>query len=107
MTKGYVKRGWLGLGGSRVRLEDALRRRLALVQDKAMVVKSLVQSGPADRAGLRQGDRIIAINSKKVENADDVMAFLDEESIGRRAAVKIIRESGTRELEVIPEELKD
>jgi len=45
-------RPWLGL--------------FAMEDEDALVVASLTDNGPADRAGLRTGDRILAVNGEEV-----------------------------------------
>ncbi|MCW5829176.1 MAG: trypsin-like peptidase domain-containing protein [Deltaproteobacteria bacterium] len=107
LSKGHIRRGWLGLGGSRVRLAEPERRRLQVAQEKAMVVKSLAGGGPASRAGLRAGDRIVSIGPRRVEGPDDILNYLDESSIGRRVPLKIIRGDALVDLDVTPEELKE
>ncbi len=107
ITKGYVRRGWIGIGGSRAKLEEALRRRLGIAQEFALVVKSVMDGGPADKAGIREGDRIVSIGPRKVESPDGIIAYLDESSVNAPATIRLIRSEALTELTVEPVELKD
>ena len=59
------------------------------------------KGGPADKAGMKKGDVIIAINRKKVRNIYDYMARLADLKNGDKIIVKIIRD--TEEMELILE----
>ncbi len=60
------------------------------------VVREATSGGPAAEAGIRAGDRIVAIGGKAVRTPDDVAAAIQDRRPGDRVAVEIER-NGTRE----------
>ncbi|MCZ6690800.1 MAG: trypsin-like peptidase domain-containing protein [Planctomycetota bacterium] len=54
----------------------------------------------ADRAGLRAGDRIMAIDGKTVTSERDLQRFLSAHHHGDEVLVSILREGWTKEIEV-------
>jgi S1-C subfamily serine protease len=64
------------------------------------VVATVVPGGPAEKAGLRQGDKITAINDKPVLSSDDVSAAVNGLKPGAKAKVSIVRGNDRRTLTV-------
>jgi len=64
------------------------------------VVADVIPNGPADRAGLREGDRIVAIGGKQVTQSTDVSELVTARSPGDRLAVRIDRGGDERTLTV-------
>lgn len=56
------------------------------------VVVSKVSSGPADRAGVREGDLILMLNNKKVANSDDFERLAAELPQGKSVSVLVQRQ---------------
>lgn len=61
-------------------------------------VGSVVEDGPADRAGLQPGDLITAINSEPITQLKDIAAFMKEVKVDQAAKLSIIRGEQTLEL---------
>ncbi|NLL62026.1 MAG: RIP metalloprotease RseP [Candidatus Atribacteria bacterium] len=62
-----------------------------------------VASGkPAALSGLQQGDRIIAINSLKIDNAEEISQIIDSNR-GNPMSLTILRNNETTEITIIPE----
>ena len=61
---GRVDRGWLGIQMGRLDPE----RAIALGIPGGVVLDRVIEDGPADRAGLRDGDIVIAIGGRATEN---------------------------------------
>jgi len=72
LTHGRVRRGFLGLAGRQRPLQRRLIRLHGLARDCAVEVLAVESQGPADRAGLRVGDLIAAVNDLAVESIDDL-----------------------------------
>ena len=64
--KGQVKRGMLGVGIQPVTSD--LAASMGLKEVRGIVVNSVTQGGPADRAGVKAGDVILQLNGKDVND---------------------------------------
>ena len=71
-------------------LTPALRQHLGTDERRGVVVTEVDPDGPADRAGLRQGDIIIEVERKPVESAYDLGAKLEE--VGTSALLRLRRQ---------------
>jgi S1-C subfamily serine protease len=75
-----------------------------LKKSYAVEVVSVETNGPAGRAGLRQGDLIVAVNGEAVQSVDDLHRFLSDWPIGRSAEVEILRGMARQTLGIVPRE---
>jgi len=85
-----------------------LHRRLVrfydLSQDSGAVVISVTEGSPAQRAGLREGDVIVALDGKPVAGVDDLQRLLTDARVGVSSSLTVIRRTEKLELKVVPEE---
>ncbi len=65
-----VKRGWLGVTIQDVDMNTA--KALGLKEPKGALVASVLKGEPADKAGIKVGDVIIAVNDKPVSDSHDL-----------------------------------
>jgi S1-C subfamily serine protease len=68
--------------------------------DSGAVVGTVVPGGPADKAGLQQGDKITAINDKPILTSDDVSAAVNALKPGEQAKLTVTRGNDKRTLTV-------
>jgi S1-C subfamily serine protease len=84
----------------RVRLPDNLKTSLGLDSAEGLIVVSVEQDGPADKAGVLVGDVIVALDGKPVSSTDDVQAILDPERVGKPIGVAVVRGGSRTDLQV-------
>lgn len=65
-----------------------------------LLVDSVSDGTPAAKAGMRAGDRIVAIGDQKIESIEDAIAALGKLHQGDQAKVKVIRNDKTLTLDV-------
>jgi S1-C subfamily serine protease len=106
ISHGRVKRGFLGIAGRQRPLSRRLVRFHGLGDEWAVEVVSVDRSGPAARAGLREGDLIVAANDQGVTSVDDLHRFLAEWPINEPVALTIIRGQDRLPVIVSPVEAK-
>jgi len=104
LTHGRVRRGYLGIAGQQRPLDRRLARFHDLANEQAVEVVSVEPDAPAGRAGLREGDLIVAFNERAVTSVDDLHRFLAEWPIGRPATLAVVRGREKVELQVTPAE---
>ncbi|HVM66669.1 MAG TPA: trypsin-like peptidase domain-containing protein [Acidimicrobiales bacterium] len=100
---GRVRRAYLGVVGGRRPLAP---RHAAVVGRAAGVgVVEVAAGSPAERAGLRPTDTIVALDGHAVESAGDLQRLMVEGAIGVRMQVRVLRGDQLEDVEVTPAEL--
>lgn len=89
--------GWLGVSTQSV--TEELRDALDLRSD-GVLVNRVVSGSPADRAGIRKGDVITAVNGRSVESPDELADVIRSQSAGSTASVRVARRSGSQTITV-------
>ena len=96
MQKGTVSRGYMGVTIQPV-TED-LARSFGLKQARGALVNDVIKGGPAQKAGIRQGDVITAFNGSEVKDPSHLQRLVAEQGVGRTARVTLIRDGKPVEL---------
>ncbi|MDJ0782409.1 MAG: trypsin-like peptidase domain-containing protein [Desulfosarcinaceae bacterium] len=104
LTHGRVRRGFLGLSARQRPLARRVARHLGIANASAVAVMALEAGGPAMRAGLAVGDRIVAVDDQMVQSVDDLHRALAKETIGKAMTLLILREQRLLDRVVIPAE---
>ena len=65
-----------------------------------MPVAEVVDGGPADKAGLRAGDRILRVKGTEVDSVSDVRRAVGGESPGNKLELEVRRDGDTKSLTV-------
>jgi S1-C subfamily serine protease len=100
LRDGRVRRGFMGIAGQNVPLLRRVLRFHRLTQAEAVLVTSLEPHGPAEAAGLKEGDLIVAFDGRAVETLDDLHKALTEARIGTDARLSILRGTERQEISV-------
>jgi S1-C subfamily serine protease len=101
LTYFRVRRAYLGFSGDQVQLSpDSLQYwepgRVAVE------VATVEAFGPAERAGLKAGDLISAVNGEKIKSIEDLNQFLSEWPAGEELCFTVVRKKGTSEIKIVP-----
>jgi S1-C subfamily serine protease len=102
MRDGFVRRAYLGIGVQNIELRRRLVRFHEIENDGAVLILSIEADGPADKAGLRQGDAIISINGHSVNSSDDLHRLLLEASQNSSCTITAVRHSEKINVDCIP-----
>ncbi|MBL9194519.1 MAG: Do family serine endopeptidase [Opitutaceae bacterium] len=96
---GSVSRGFLGVGVET--LNGDLAEALGLKKDaKGVLINNVTPDSPADKAGLKRGDAILAINDRPITSLQDLRLFVSQLAPGTEVKVRTFREGKERVLEV-------
>jgi serine protease Do len=95
---GKPRRGWLGVQIQAVTPEIA--ESLQLREPKGALVTTVTPDGPAQQAGIRQGDVILRFNGQDVDAMRQLPRLVADTPIGQKAEVVIQRAGETRTLSV-------
>jgi S1-C subfamily serine protease len=101
---GHIARGYIGVAGQNVELPRRLARYHNLAVQSGVRVASMEPQSPAERAGLRQGDVIVAFGAGPVSGIDDLQRLLTDDCVGVRSQMLVIRGTEKIALEIVPAE---
>jgi serine protease Do len=103
ISYGSVARGYLG-----VMIQDvtpALAKEFRLKDSSGALVGDVVPKGPADKAGLKDGDVVLEYNGKKVVDSRRLRLAVGETKPGTTVPVKILRDGSSKTLDVTVQQL--
>lgn len=101
LAKGYVPRGYIGVGVQPVAIPTELRSSLGVSAESGVMVVKIESGGPADKAGIFLGDILLAIGETPLENIEELQAFSDSGVIGKPVKATLIRAGELRDVEVV------
>lgn len=104
MTDGRVRRAYIGVAGSPAPLPPGLAARRG--QSTGLRIAQVVPGGPADRAGLRDGDLLIAAGAEPVTSAQTLQKQMLADAIGRPLSLTALRGNALVDVIAIPVELE-
>ena len=102
---GRVSRGWLG-----VVIQDVSRdlaESFGLDKPGGALVSRVLDGGPADVSGLKEGDIIVTFNGSDIDLSSDLPHLVGRSHAGREVEVVIVREGKRKTLQVMVGELAD
>ena len=88
-THGRIQRGYIGVSTQPVKLSEALAGQLG--QASGLMVIGTEAGGPADQAGLLQGDVLVTLAAQPVTDVDALQAGLGPDRVGQAVPVRVIR----------------
>jgi S1-C subfamily serine protease len=100
MTRGRVRRGWLGIAGQNRPLPKDFARRLGLDHESGVEVSGFDERGPARKSNLRPGDVVVGVNEGKVATVDDLHRALQKWPLAGPLKLKVVREAHLVDVEV-------
>ncbi|WP_081161756.1 S1C family serine protease [Ensifer aridi] len=80
---GRVRRAFVGVAVDTIALPRRAALRAGVSAETSVRLRRVEAGGPADQAGLREGDFVLAIDGSPVLGVDDMVRLLDGERIGR------------------------
>lgn len=103
MTAGSVRRAYLGIAGGPRPVPP--RARAGAREETCVEVVEVVPGSPADRAGIRPEDLIVAVAGSPVAGVDDLQRLMVGELIGVPVDLRLIRNGEPLEVRLVPAEL--
>ena len=86
LENGEIRRGFLGITTYPIRLPESVKSQRA-----GLLVLSVQEGSPAEKAGLFLGDVLLAIEGRSVDSPAVLFSFLGEERIGKTLEARIFR----------------
>jgi len=104
LRDGRIRRSYIGVSAQTVPIHRRLVRYYELLKETGVVVLSTEPNSPAQRAGLREGDVIIALEGQPVAGVDDLHRLLTEVRVGATSELTVLRGTEQLHLAIVPEE---
>jgi S1-C subfamily serine protease len=105
LAHGRVRRAYLGVSGATVAVDRRLQRAFTLAPT-AVRVMEVQKDSPAARAGLEDGDLLVAADGAPVTGIDALQRLLDGERIGRATTLRVIRRGGALDFTATPRDAR-
>ena len=102
LRHGRVRRAWLGIAAQSVALPRRSVLHHGLAAPGAVGIDEVIADGPAARAGLRAGDRIVGVDRLPTPDVDTLHRVLGGERIGRKVHVELLRGVRKMALDMVP-----
>lgn len=96
LTRGRVRRGWLGIGTQTIAMVPPHAGQTA-----ALIVLSVQLESPAAKAGLLVGDVLLRAGEDRLTHPGALMPALDEDRVGRELSLRILRAGEERTVAVV------
>jgi S1-C subfamily serine protease len=99
---GRIVRAYVGVAGMTVPLHRRIVRFYHLARETGVMVNSVEAGSPADKAGLKPRDLIVAYADGPVSAVDDLHRLLSEDQVGVKTELTVIRGTERLLLEIVP-----
>src|SRR5579884_443496 len=106
LTHGRIRRAYIGVEAQTVPVHRRVVRFYDLPKEMGVVVVGVQDASPAQMAGVREGDVIVAFNGQPASGVDDLHRLLTDAQVSATASVTVIRRTERLELTIVPQESK-
>ncbi|HEU4709627.1 MAG TPA: Do family serine endopeptidase [Methylophilaceae bacterium] len=89
IRQGSVIRGWIGIEAQDITPE--LAESFKLKSTDGALIAGIIANSPAERAGLKPGDILVAINDRKVTDSSSMLNLVSNLKPDQKATLKIVR----------------
>ncbi|TMF92311.1 MAG: PDZ domain-containing protein [Chloroflexi bacterium] len=93
-SEGRIKRPYLGIGTQEVPVKGRVN------QDSGLLIVAVEPQSPADKAGLMQGDTLVALDGTATKSLEDLYSGLRKIKVGATQTVKVVRAGELKEFPV-------
>ena len=95
---GRVRRGVIGVYAQTI--TPLLASSLGLPQDWGVIISDVLPGGPAHQAGIKEGDLVLTLDRKVMENARQFNVNLYRHSVGDNVVAEVLRDNMKLQLDV-------
>ena len=95
---GSVTRGWLGVGIQD--LTPELAEYYGIKDENGVLVAQVFEGDPADKAGIKANDIIIAVDDKPVKTSRELTATIANIPVGKKTPITILRDGKEKTVKV-------
>ncbi len=103
ITHGKVVRGFLGVQLQEI--DEKIAKSLELESTAGALVSRVYRNTPADKAGVEEGDVILALNGQKIKNSNHLRGEISSKAPGATIELQVLHEGKTKIVRVTLAEL--
>jgi serine protease DegQ len=92
-------RGWIGVEPQDITPE--LAESFGLSKKSGAIIAGVLKGGPADRAGMRPGDILVAVDGKPVSDTTDMLNIIAQLVPGNKARMTVLRKNQETTMNVV------
>jgi S1-C subfamily serine protease len=107
VARGHVRRPFIGVAVQPVALSAAVVQQLRLSHDGALLVTSVADKSPAERAGLLVGDVLLEANGEALRRPTDLLDTLGKAPAGESITIKLLRAGAAKSISVVPADRRE
>lgn len=98
LKKGKVDRGWLGVTVQS--LDDKIAEGLGLENSEGALIADVVKGDPAEKAGIKAGDVVVAINGRPIKDSRDLINIIGGYEPNSVVKLTVVRDGKKRDISV-------
>jgi S1-C subfamily serine protease len=106
LRDGRIRRSYIGVSAQTVPVHRRIVRFYDLPKETGAVVVSVEDKSPAKRAGLREGDIVVALEGHPIAGVDDLHRVLTDIRVAVSCSLTVLRHTEKLELTIVPEEAR-
>jgi serine protease Do len=96
--RGKVVRGWMGVQIQG--LSEDMAKSLKMKEPKGAIVSDVTSPSPAEKAGLKPGDVVTAVDGHVVEDSNDLSRYIASKAPDSSVKLQVLRDGGEKAVTV-------
>lgn len=102
VERGHVRRPFVGVAAQPIALSASLVKQHGLAHETALLIVSVGEGSPAERAGIFVGDVLLEANDKAVGRPTDLLDALSSVPAGEPLRLRVLRGGAVKTVSVTP-----
>lgn len=99
ISTGQVVRGWIGVEPQDITPE--LAESFGLTRKSGAIIAGVLRGGPADKAGIKPGDILVAVDGKPVSDTTDMLNVIAQLTPGSKATMTVMRKNRESTIDIV------
>lgn len=99
INTGQVVRGWIGVEPQDITPE--LAESFGLSKNGGTIIAGVLKDGPADKAGIKPGDILIAVDGQPVENTTEMLNLIAQLTPGNKTTMTMVRKRRETTVDIV------
>jgi serine protease Do len=102
LERGHVRRPFIGVAVQPVALSASVKKQHNLAHENGLLIVSIADASPADKAGVLLGDVLLEANGQSIARPDDLLDALSSVESGGAVTLKLLRGGTIKTVSVTP-----